>query len=259
MGSAKCKNAFTLIELLVVIAIIALLLAILMPSLKKVKRQAQGVVCKAHVRQWALSYQLYAEQNDDKLALTAWGGNVNNSYTEVLRPFYDDIDKIRYCPVAAKMPTSPNWGSDRIRGDTFEAWWLNPTAFGWMNDDDLGLGSYGENYRIRSPEGSDDPAMYWGTITSKGAYDIPMFTDAKWHNFAPDNGQNPPTGPGFYDLGQWDWIYCALMRRHGDGINVAFMDMSARHVRAEHLWTLKWHPQYQKRWDIPELTWMPKN
>ncbi len=61
------KNAFTLIELLVVIAIIALLLAILVPSLQVVKEVATGAVCLAHQKGLILSYRLYLEDNNGNL------------------------------------------------------------------------------------------------------------------------------------------------------------------------------------------------
>jgi len=61
----KRQDGFTLIELLVVIAIIALLMAILMPSLRKAREQARAVVCANNLRQDVLYLTLYASDNDD--------------------------------------------------------------------------------------------------------------------------------------------------------------------------------------------------
>jgi len=57
--------AFTLVELLVVISIIALLIAILIPSLKKARDQAKGVVCLTHLRSLSHGWHMYADDNND--------------------------------------------------------------------------------------------------------------------------------------------------------------------------------------------------
>lgn len=67
------SKGFTLIELLVVIAIIALLLSILMPSLKKVKSQAKIVLCKSNLHQWGLALGGYNTENDNKIPETYSG------------------------------------------------------------------------------------------------------------------------------------------------------------------------------------------
>ena len=60
-------KAFTLIELLVVIAIIAVLMAIIMPSLRAVRDQAKRVHCVSNVKTLALGWFMYKDDNDGDL------------------------------------------------------------------------------------------------------------------------------------------------------------------------------------------------
>lgn len=58
-------RAFTLVELLVVISIIAVLVAILIPSLSRVRAQAKGTLCLAHLRELSHGWHMYADDNGD--------------------------------------------------------------------------------------------------------------------------------------------------------------------------------------------------
>jgi prepilin-type N-terminal cleavage/methylation domain-containing protein/prepilin-type processing-associated H-X9-DG protein len=61
----KKNKGFTLVELLVVISIIAILLAILMPSMKKAQEQARFVVCKSNFKTYGLAFAMYLQANRD--------------------------------------------------------------------------------------------------------------------------------------------------------------------------------------------------
>ncbi len=121
-------KGFTLIELLVVIAIIALLLAILLPALHLVKKQAKSVVCQSNLKHMGLTFSMYAQDNNGYLNTEA-GGNPNNSWVAAMRPYYSHEPKIRACPATT------TFFSDGLTGP-FVGWGIAgegaiPTVPGW--------------------------------------------------------------------------------------------------------------------------------
>lgn len=63
------RRGFTLIELLVVVAIIAVLIAILLPSLGRAKSNAVRVRCATVLRAWGMVMTLYAQENYDQFGV----------------------------------------------------------------------------------------------------------------------------------------------------------------------------------------------
>lgn len=76
---------FTLIELLVVIAIIAILMAIVMPALNRVREQGKRAVCLSNVKQLGLAWILYADDNNDKIV----NGNTGEGAIYPIPPYED--------------------------------------------------------------------------------------------------------------------------------------------------------------------------
>ena len=74
-GNHRC--GFTLIELLVVIAIIAMLLAIILPALRKVRLVSRRVICKSKLRQLTVAWDMYLEDNKQRFYQ---GLNANLNY-----------------------------------------------------------------------------------------------------------------------------------------------------------------------------------
>jgi prepilin-type N-terminal cleavage/methylation domain-containing protein/prepilin-type processing-associated H-X9-DG protein len=67
------RNAFTLIELLVVVGIIALLIAILLPSLKRAKENARRLKCATNQHQLITAARVYADENLNFMPSPNWG------------------------------------------------------------------------------------------------------------------------------------------------------------------------------------------
>ena len=64
----KAAAALTLIELLVIIAIIGILAALLLPVLSRAKSGARRITCVNNQKQLHLGWQMYADEQNDRLA-----------------------------------------------------------------------------------------------------------------------------------------------------------------------------------------------
>ncbi|QNN22018.1 prepilin-type N-terminal cleavage/methylation domain-containing protein [Planctomycetales bacterium ZRK34] len=84
------RQGFTLIELLVVVSIIALLIAILLPSLSRARELARVTVCASNQRQVGMGLVMYVQSF--KNVLPPWIDDQNVNHV-VHRWFYHDINK----------------------------------------------------------------------------------------------------------------------------------------------------------------------
>ena len=112
--SKSNDKAFTLIELLVVIAIIALLVAILLPSLGKAKAIAKRIGCSNNLKHLSLAWTMYLDDNEGRfyqgiranLDYGGWRGIKNwwprplNNYVGFSDPnaINEDNAKVFCCP-----------------------------------------------------------------------------------------------------------------------------------------------------------------
>jgi len=81
-------GGFTLIELLVVISIIAVLLAILMPAMRRIREQGRDVACKSNLKNIGLALAMYLDDFERKIpdTLSSNGFLWNDAAGVPLRP-----------------------------------------------------------------------------------------------------------------------------------------------------------------------------
>ncbi len=135
MRRLRRQTGLSLIEILVVISIVALLMAVLLPSLQAARRQTQRVSCLSNLHQMAVAAATYASVYDERYPLAyhttrigtvrhflAWDFNTWKDWSEPnavdhvepgLLWMGQTIEKVQQCP-AFKGPA--NWFEDPSTG-----------------------------------------------------------------------------------------------------------------------------------------------
>ena len=244
----RSSGGLTLIELLVVIAIIAILASLLLPSLKKARNRAYDVHCKSTLHQWSSVFAVYHEDHGGKFE-PATGFNTLWPYT--VRDYFED-NRIMFCPIAKDPPDPP--GPTQYRDLAFEMWDIRGVFPERPND---WAGSFGKNGWIGAPEG---PNWYWGADPHENSWRynfmiedttiVPLLLDAVWLHTVPlhSDGPQPVADTIVHGFGHNIQLHC--INRHDRAINGLFMDGSARRIGLKELWTLHWHPLWNRenRW-----------
>jgi prepilin-type processing-associated H-X9-DG protein/prepilin-type N-terminal cleavage/methylation domain-containing protein len=271
--SPRAFPAFTLIELMVVVAIIAALVAILLPSLAKARKQARSVVCMTNQRGLVNAYRFYYQDFSAQLlspghnGLTGgWdymllGANVTPLNPDIGYPVppkdynmrngtTSAADKLRFCPETDTTRHGLPIGTLAFLG--------TPTQ-GWECASGSGLvtGSYGMNFWVYAPnslpndetlsahavlyprigqvQGYSYQPNFWRFRTASDHSQIPVFADSAWHDFWPADTVRYPEKYPYNDLRDY-----VAIDRHSFAVNVAFWDAHVEHVALPNLWLIKW-------------------
>ncbi len=222
------KYGFTLVELLVVIAIIAILAAILLPTLSKSKSQTQSIACLNNLRQLSICWQLYAGDFNDLMVPnnniagrapgSSWcqGTGILETNTTVIESGllfgYNRSTALYHCP--ADVSTVVSLSGTRLSQLRNRSYNLSQSVNG---DPTVWLATHIPNFKRVSEVNGPNPSQCL------------VFIDENEDTMLDTHFGMPTANYG--NTNQW-WDMPS--HRHGQGANLSFADGRAEHWR----WTV---------------------
>jgi prepilin-type N-terminal cleavage/methylation domain-containing protein len=260
-GVEMKKRGFTLVELLVVISIIAMLLAILLPSLNAARETAKNVICKSNFKEIGLVFSQYVGENNNKFQEGRETGS-QQIFLSTWKSFYLN-SAIFLCPSAKVARNQLAAPAATCIGGKSLAWGVLSGTSVYKWDVKGSTASYGLNEWICNPASNSNPwggpTRYWRTTLVKLSNNIPVMGECNFMGGWPQTTDLPPRYDGDTDQTTSMARFC-LNRHPKHTANMVFLDTSVRSVALKGLWRLNWFKGYNVNARLPnwglEAPWM---
>jgi len=215
------SKAFTLLELLVVIAIIALLLAIVIPSLARAKEQGRDIYCQNNLHQMYLAAMVYTGNYNGSFPIAYYSREIDSKTVNYCWDFTvgqdggifpgilwqgETIEKIQQCPsfkgdsnTAFDPYTGYNYNTSYVGHGQMEGV-VQPIRWNQMRRPAycalFGDGEYinGANKFMRSPMPSDSDWNFVGRWAGTQGFRHNQSTNLVWCDGAVDSRKKVFTG-----------------------------------------------------------------
>jgi len=244
----KRAYGFTLIELLVVIAIIAILAAMLLPTLAKAKTRAQEAVCLSNTKQWGIADNMYVSDNNEtfpypRYQVTDTGAQDNPSWLAIATyhnpGFSHTGDDVYFNALPAYVANKPlyDWAYNVQGFIDSRSIFICPTAFSRginpadaqpvppnhknMNANARPLFNYGMNSKSLANEQINNVNAILKTTIVVRPSNFVLFSDVRYRS-----DENPFFGPADnQDILATPHCYATrFSSRHNAGGNITFSD-----------------------------------
>jgi prepilin-type N-terminal cleavage/methylation domain-containing protein len=283
------QKAFTLLELLVVLAVIAILAAILLPSLAASKLQAQRTECMNNLKQLGLANAVYATDFGKDVSFQFYA-EYYSGWAERIIPYLNPdatngTAGIQFCPSAprnlfAGMNTNTPGAADQpstvvqVQGGPTPLgrpfYFQCSYAFnGWLY---TGPTPPSEIPVVVNPTTFINPTGFFNSENAiRNTSQTPVFADGMWPETFPLTNNLPSSNLYLGQTSPGDVLNLMMMRltiaRHSgkpasdaprsintsqrlpDGINLVLYDGHVEKSSLENLWAYDWSSQ----WNVPTL------
>jgi prepilin-type N-terminal cleavage/methylation domain-containing protein/prepilin-type processing-associated H-X9-DG protein len=281
-------KGFTLIELLVVVSIIALLVAMLIPSLGRARDRARTTVCATNMKQWGLGFVIYGQQNSDSLPFDGGDGtsavpiglwsddglwfngvveslnSANAGYFQLqenaltggapLPKFGTNIKSIFMCPSALDAAAGKG---DQMQNGYFDTYGLLGSPSPGLRQLDMLL-CYGMNSQIRSlTYGTTYPPVEGTGDLRKFAQLNPASQTVMVAEKRINPNEIPTTDPNYTKaLTQNKIAPTRVGNRHSNGLNLTFVDGHVEWLSYQKVEIQTSDPT--NPYNQQDLTWQPR-